>query len=195
MSHRREPEVLDLYRKALEEFGRRVHLVAAHQWAAPTPCSEWSVRDLVNHVTAEQLWVPELLMGSTIAEVDGRFDGDVLGENPVAAWDAAAGAAREAFELPRALDLVVHLSYGDTSGLVYCNQMVADVTVHSWDLARGAGADGRLPAELVDFTLREVSAYGEAATAAGLFAPPLAVPADAAPQTRLLALTGRRDGP
>ncbi|MET0168093.1 MAG: maleylpyruvate isomerase N-terminal domain-containing protein, partial [Vicinamibacterales bacterium] len=32
------------------EFERRLRLVRADQWADPTPCSEWSVRDLVNHV-------------------------------------------------------------------------------------------------------------------------------------------------
>lgn len=135
----REREVLRLHAEALASFGRRAHLVAANQWSAPTPCSDWTVRDLVNHLTAEQLWVPELLTGSTVAEVGGRLDGDVLGEDPAGAWSTAAARAREAFTVPGALELTVHLSYGDRSALAYCAEMTVDATVHTWDLARATG--------------------------------------------------------
>ena len=42
----------DAFDVAHAEFERRLWLVRADQWADPTPCSEWSVRDLVNHVVA-----------------------------------------------------------------------------------------------------------------------------------------------
>ncbi|MFC8452617.1 TIGR03086 family metal-binding protein [Kitasatospora sp. NPDC057223] len=192
MSERRETQVLSLYPQALDAFGHLVRRVAPHQWAAPTPCTEWAVRDVVNHLTAEQLWVPELLMGSTVAEVGGRFDGDVLDEDPGGAWQAAADAAKEAFLVPGAEDVTVHLSYGDVPALAYCDQMTVDAVVHTWDLARGISADPGLSPELVDFALAEVSGYGEGLAASGLFAPPVEVPADASALTRLLGLTGRR---
>lgn len=196
MAHRSKPETgtRTPFAEALAEFDRRVRLVAPAQWTAPTPCTDWSVRDLVNHLTAEQLWVPELLMGSTIAEVGTRFDGDVLGADPVAAWSAAATAAREAFAAPGATGLTVHLSYGDVPARDYLDQLTADAVVHTWDLAEGIGRDTRLPADLVDFALGEFGGYGDL-SGSGLFDPPLDVPADAGPQTRLLALTGRRDRP
>ena len=194
MSERRETQVLSLYPQALDAFGRLVHRVAPRQWSAPTPCTEWAVRDLVNHLTAEQLWVPELLMGSTIAEVGGRFDGDVLDRDPGGVWDSAADAAVGAFLVPGVEDLTVHLSYGDVAALAYCDQMTVDAVVHTWDLARGIGAEPGLSAELVDFALAEVSGYGEGPAASGLFAPPVKVPADASALTRLLGLTGRRAG-
>ena len=34
---------------------------AGQQWHDPTPCTDWDVRTLVNHVTVEQLWVPPLV--------------------------------------------------------------------------------------------------------------------------------------
>lgn len=90
--------LLDRHGEALDLFTDRVHAVRADQWGASTPCAEWSVRDLVNHLTAEQLWVPPLVSeGRTMAEVGDAFDGDVLGDDPVAAWDRAAAAARAAF--------------------------------------------------------------------------------------------------
>ncbi|MGW2178340.1 TIGR03086 family metal-binding protein [Streptomyces sp. NPDC001732] len=186
-------EILERHGEALRLFTDRVHAVRDDQWSAPTPCTEWTVRDLVAHLTAEQLWVPSLVTeGRTVAEVGDAFDGDVLGEDPVAAWERAAAGARGAFEAPGALERTVNLSYGDTPADAYCAQMVADAVVHAWDLSRAIGADERLPALLVDFTRREVGPYAKDLSGSGLFAPPVGTPADADPQTELLALLGRR---
>ncbi|MFF3069246.1 TIGR03086 family metal-binding protein [Kitasatospora sp. NPDC057904] len=182
------------YPEALAAFGEQVRLIGPGQWDAPTPCTDWSVRDLVNHLTGEQLWIPELLMGATVAEVGGRFDGDVLGDDPVAAWTAAADAARHAFAVPGATGLTVHLSFGDVSGQYYLDQVTTDLVIHAWDLAEGVGHPTRLPAGLVDFALAALGGYGDL-SGTGAFAPPVPVPDDADPQTRLLALTGRRDHP
>ncbi|MFJ9691638.1 TIGR03086 family metal-binding protein [Kitasatospora sp. NPDC101183] len=180
------------YAEALAAFGERVRLIAPEQWDSPTPCADWSVRDLVNHLTGEQLWVPELLMGATIAEVGARFDGDVLGEDPLGTWTAAATAAEHAFSVPGAAELTVHLSFGDVSGQYYRDQLTTDLVIHSWDLAEGVGRLTRLPAGLVGFALERMSGYGDL-SGSGLFDAPVAVPEDADPQTRLLAVAGRRD--
>ncbi|MFG2846397.1 TIGR03086 family metal-binding protein [Kitasatospora sp. NPDC048296] len=191
--HRRAAESGTPYPEALAAFDERVRLVTPGQWDSPTPCADWSVRDLVNHLTGEQLWVPELLMGATITEVGSRFDGDVLGPDPVAAWTAAAEAARHAWEVPGATELTVHLSFADVSGQYYLDQLTTDLVVHTWDLAEGIGTHTRIPPELVEFALGEISGYGDL-SGSGLFGPPLPVAEDAGPQARLLALTGRRDG-
>ncbi|KJS56732.1 hypothetical protein VM98_04830 [Streptomyces rubellomurinus subsp. indigoferus] len=180
------------YSRALAAFDERVRLITPGQWDSPTPCTDWSVRDLVNHLTGEQLWVPELLMGATVSEVGGRFDGDLLGDDPVAAWTAAARAADRAFAVPGATQLIVHLSFGDASGRYYLDQLTTDLVIHSWDLATGIGHGTRLPEDLVDFALEQLADYGDLSSS-GLFDPPVPVPEKAGPQTRLLALAGRRD--
>ncbi|MCD0483863.1 TIGR03086 family metal-binding protein [Streptacidiphilus sp. ASG 303] len=187
-----QQEVLRMHAEAVASFGRRVRAVGAGQWDAPTPCTEWTVRDLVNHLTVEQLWVPPLMEGATVEEVGDRFDGDRLGDDPVGAWRSAATAAREAFTRHGALDATVHLSSGDTRAVEYCSQMAMDAAVHTWDLARATGGDTRLAPELVAFARREVEPYADELAASGLFAPPVKVSDDADGQTRLLALLGRR---
>ncbi|MBO1415883.1 TIGR03086 family metal-binding protein [Streptomyces sp. FH025] len=189
--HQRSAQPGTPYSEALAAFGERVRLITPDQWDSPTPCTDWSVRDLVNHLVNEQLWVPELLMGATIAEVGGRFDGDLLGDDPATAWTEAAEAARQAWAVPGATELTVHLSYGDTSGQYYLDQLTTDLVIHSWDLAEGIGRHTRLPEDLVEFALGEFAGYGDL-SGSGLFDKPLPVSADADPQTRLLALTGRR---
>ena len=89
------PTTFELIVQGIDAFGEKVRAVPADRWTAPTPCTDWSVRDLVNHVTGEHLWAPHLLDGETIAQVGDRYDGDVLGDSPVAAWERAAdGFAR-----------------------------------------------------------------------------------------------------
>ncbi|WP_330172760.1 TIGR03086 family metal-binding protein [Streptomyces sp. NBC_01498] len=188
-----DDSLLDRHAEALDLFTDRVHAVGADRWAARTPCEGWSVRDLVNHLTVEQLWVPPLVSeGRTMAEVGDAFDGDVLGDDPVGVWDRAAAAARAAFGERGAMDRAVPLSYGETGAGAYCSQMVLDAVVHAWDLSRGIGADDRLPRDLVDFALGEVEPYADSLSGSGLFDPPLDPPRGADDQTRLLAMVGRR---
>ena len=87
-------DVANLHNRAVAEFGSRVENIGDEQWHAPTPCEDWDVRALVNHVTGEALWAPPLMNGATIEEVGDRFDGDVLGDDPKARWRAAADEAR-----------------------------------------------------------------------------------------------------
>ncbi|MFF5365294.1 TIGR03086 family metal-binding protein [Streptomyces scabiei] len=185
--------LLARHTQAQDVFGARVHAVREDQWGADTPCAAWSVRDLVNHLVSEQLWVPCLVRdGCMIEEVGDTFEGDLLGTDPAASWDTAAHSAREAFAAPGALDRTVHLSYGDTPAVAYCGQMVADLVVHAWDLSRAIGADERLPGELVRFAVGEIAPYAGDLEKSGLFAAPVAPPARADAQTRLLCLLGRR---
>jgi Mycothiol maleylpyruvate isomerase N-terminal domain len=115
-----------MFRGAVEEFDARVRLIGDHQWQATTPDDDWAVRDLVNHVVGEDLWAPPLLAGSTIAEVGNRFDGDVLGADPKAAWTAASAGAVRAVGADGATDRIVHLSFGDFPGREYALQLFAD---------------------------------------------------------------------
>ena len=83
-----------LHRRTVESWERYLDGVAADQWDLPTPCTEWDVRALVNHVVGEDRWTRPLLQGMTIAEVGDRFDGDLLGDDPQAVGhDAATDAS------------------------------------------------------------------------------------------------------
>ncbi|OKK22489.1 hypothetical protein AMK16_05055 [Streptomyces sp. CB00455] len=185
--------LLDRHAEALRLFGERLRAVGDGQWDAPTPCSEWTVRDLVDHVTGEQLWVPPLVAeGRTVEEVGDAFSGDVLGEDPVAAWETASAAAHAAFAAPGALDRTVRLSQGPAEGSAYCADLITDCAVHAWDLARAVGVDDRLPQDLVAFAAERVAPHADELAASGMFAAPVEVPAGADAQTALLGLMGRR---
>jgi uncharacterized protein (TIGR03086 family) len=178
------------FRRASVCFVDRAREIGQEQWSAATPCTEWNVRMLVNHVGGEYLWVPELLAGKTIAEVGDRLDGDVLGDDPLQTLINARSAALAAIDGPNALETTVHLSFGDLPAGEYVKQMALDSVIHSWDLARGIGADEALDPELVDLCYAGLKDSAEAWRAAGVFGPQKASYDDTT-QAKLLALTGR----
>src|SRR5579864_3300325 len=178
------------FRRASDNYVRLAREVSPSQWAATTPCAEWDVRALVNHVAGEYLWVPELLAGRTIADVGSRLDGDLLGEDPLEALVSAARDAQAAAREDDALTRVVHLSFGDVPGAEYLKQMAIDSVIHSWDLARAIGMDEQLDPELVDFAYGELLQVAEGWRAGGAFGPAKQA-ADGSKQSKLLALTGR----
>ena len=180
----------EIYTRCSAAFGERVHAVDG-RWAAPTVNPGWDVRELVHHLVHEERWTPPLLDGATMAEVGGRFDGDLLGDDPLSAFDTAAAAALRAVEAVD-LDRTVHLSFGDRPAREYVLQLSADHLVHAWDLARALGTDETLDAEAVEALLawyvEETEALYHRIEVIG---PRVEVPAGSGAQAELLGRFGR----
>src|SRR5205814_429111 len=88
----------DIHARALDDTGRIVGAIKDGQWHDATPTSEWDVRQLLNHIVSGNWWVRPLVEGKTIEEVGDRFDGDVLGSDPAAAYASSAADAAAAFK-------------------------------------------------------------------------------------------------
>ncbi len=129
----------EVHRRAVENWQAKVDALEESQWSSPTPCAEWDVRTLVNHVVGEELWTAPLVTGSTIEEVGDRFEGDVLGDRPVDAGRSAAQAAAAAVDERLPKGGLVHLSFGEVPIEEYIYQLTADHLVHGWDLAAATG--------------------------------------------------------
>ena len=142
-------DVNTLYHRTVEFFADRVNAVKEDQWGDPTPCTEWTVRDLANHVTYENLWTVPLMEGATMEEIGDRFEGDVLGEDPIGSALSAArtAIASVAEQLPEGG--TVQLSFGETPKEEYAMQLAADNLVHGWDLAVATNGDTRMDPHLV----------------------------------------------
>ncbi|HEV8569911.1 MAG TPA: TIGR03086 family metal-binding protein [Actinoplanes sp.] len=184
-------ELLELYRRSISGFLTRVERIGARDWDRPTPCPAWTVRDLVNHVVYEDRWAVPLMAGRTIAEVGDRFDGDLLGDDPVGRTVDAAKQAEAAAAEPGALERTVQLSFGPTPADEYTWQMVAEHLLHGWDLAAATGADRRLDAVVVSACAGWFLDRERLFRDAGAIGPRVAVPSGADEQDKLLAAYGR----
>lgn len=185
-------DIRQAYRRALDDFGALVHRIRPEQWDNPTPCVDWNVRALVNHVVRENLWAPELLAGRTVAEVGDAMDGDLLGDDTLKAFDTSAAAAVQAASEEGSLTRVAHLSFSDVLGEEYITELFADALIHTWDLARAIGADERLDPELVEACAAWFADTEKGYRETGVIGEQQPVPSGTDPQTRLLASWGRR---
>ena len=188
---------LEMFLTGVRVFGDRVRAITEDQWSAPTPDTEWTVADLVEHLIDEHRWAAPLLHGldldSAAKVVEGSrrlpVDGGV-GSNFAELWSEAAIASVDAFTADGALDRSVALARGDTPARSYLGEMIFDLTVHAWDLAKAIGFPDPLPEDLVVHAYEQVAAAGDM-SASGLFAAPVEVPDDAPIVHRLIAATGR----
>jgi uncharacterized protein (TIGR03086 family) len=180
----------EIYRRSSAAFAARVHAVDG-RWDAPTPLPGWDVRELVHHLVLEERWAPPLFAGETIDDVGGRFDGDLLGADPVDAFDTAAAGALAAVAAEGALDRTVHLSFGDHPGREYAMQLAADHLVHAVDLARALGVDDGLDPEVVDVVLAWFPSTEPLYRELGVIGPRVETEPWAGPQAELLGRFGR----
>jgi uncharacterized protein (TIGR03086 family) len=182
-------DIPTLHRRAVEHWQGVVELVGVDQWDNVTPCTDWSVRELVNHVVGEELWMVPLLGGATIDDVGGRFDGDLLGDDPVSVARSAATAAVATGDEILPSNPKVHLSYGDEEATEYAMQLIADHLVHSWDLAKSTGHDATLDPDLVEAVGTWFAEREDLYRGAGVIGP--RVEQSGGAQTDLLAAFGR----
>lgn len=195
--------LVERYRGASDGFARRLAEVRAGQWEWTTPCTEWNVRQLVNHMTRANLSYVRLLAGGTKEEFIRARDVDALGDDPVSAYARSVRDLADAF--PR--DGAEHPTLDHPLGRMPSRQGLAmrttDSAIHTWDLARAVGADERLDDGLVAWIteyLDEIYAglpeTPVAPTSAHRFfaAPTGPLPSDASAQHRLLHIMGRDPG-
>lgn len=190
-------DVVERYERVSADFLRRLRAVAPPQWTGPTPCAEWNVRALVNHMARGNHNYAELVAGGTAAQFLRLRDVDALGADPVEAFAGSVRACAEAFARPGALDRVLDYPLGAIPGRQALAVRIADSLIHTWDLARAIGADEQLDPDLVAWVGEHVDDIysGLAERPAGathrFFAPPIDVAAGAARQDQLLGLFGR----
>lgn len=140
---------MDRFVLACAEFERMLIAVRSEQWTSPTPCAEWNVRLLVNHVTRGNLNYACLVRGGTRAEFLRLRDADALGADPIGAYARSVEECARAFAAPGALDSVLDYPLGKVTGRQALAVRTTDAVIHTWDLARAIGGDDRLDAGLV----------------------------------------------
>ncbi len=143
--------VIDEFVLASAEFERVLRNVRQKQWERPTPCPEWNVRQLVNHMTRGNLNYVALSEGGTAADFLRMRDVDALGTDPVDAFVRSAAQCARAFGESGALQRILDYPLGRISGRQALTVRTTDSTIHTWDLAQALDVDAALRPELVSW--------------------------------------------
>ena len=93
-----DPRVL--HRRAGENAADVIARIPAERLGDPTPCTEWDVRGVINHMVNGNLRFAALVAGKPGPE---RGE-DVLGNNPLAAFRGSVGELCAAFDREGVLD-------------------------------------------------------------------------------------------
>jgi uncharacterized protein (TIGR03086 family) len=159
--------------------------------ARPTPCAEWDVRALVNHMIGVCLGFNAALREKPL-DPDKR-DADLVGDKPAAAYAVASAAMMGAWQAPGALERTLQMPFGEMPAARAAQIVVGDQSIHTWDLATALGRPYAMPDDLADGVLEFMQQFGGSVTRGPTtFREPVACPPDASTQDRLLALAGRQ---
>ena len=133
-----------------QEFLRRVEQTPIRSRRNATPCPGLTVWDVVNHVVAGNIFAVRLLTGAGRDTAVAGLDADHLGDDAVRAVDETCREQIRAFNAVGDLDaMCLPHPAGDITAYTFLRFRLGELVVHAWDVARGAGLDETLDAELV----------------------------------------------
>jgi uncharacterized protein (TIGR03086 family) len=179
--------VEDLVR-ACAAVGDLITRIGPDQWTAPTPCSDWSVRDVVNHVVEGNLVFAARVDGGPMPERGA----DHLGDDPAGAYGASAAVLRDAFGRPGVLQRSYPGPFGDASGAEILLTRLYDLLTHGWDLAQATAIPAELPDDLAEQALAFARDQLSGLPRTTRFAEPQPICDTAPPIEQLAAFLGRQ---
>jgi hypothetical protein len=190
----------DVFQLADRALARVVARIEPDQWDMVLPATfatrarpePPSLRTLANYHAYDDAWVPDMLAGLTMDEAGAdKFDGDLLGGDPVVSFEAFVDLACAA-AVGADLDAVAHLSFGDYPVREYFWQINQFRALRACDIAGEIGVDADLPADLVQGLWDELTPHADEWRSIGVLPAAVPVPEGAPLLHRLLGLTGRR---
>ncbi len=185
-------EALD---RAIAATAGVVKNVRADQLAAPTPCTEWNVGAVLNHIIGT-LWLGEGLLADRAPrypmDPGGLPAADLVGDDPAAAYAEASAAALASARAGDTLTRTHATPMGDMPGPVLAGFTTLDIFVHGWDLAKATGQNIDLDTELAAHVLEFAEQAITGDNRAPRIGPAIPVGADAPVTDRLLAFLGRQ---
>jgi uncharacterized protein (TIGR03086 family) len=175
--------------QALDMTAAVVAGIPAARMNAPTPCVDWDVHELLNHLVGGMNIFAAQLAGMT----PGReHDDDWLGRDPHTAFADAAAIDRAAWHSPDALERTVRLGFGVVPGPIAVVIHLTELLVHGVDLAVATDQERILDEQLCAEMLVIMRDMGmDNFRKPGMFGAELPAPTDALAHRELLAFLGR----
>lgn len=177
--------VAERYRRLSRRMTERIAAIPQDSWSHPTPCEEWTVRELVAHVVEVHGIFQKLVGRSLVEHPEVEVD-------PLGAWAAVRDQMQADLDDPVRADEEYDGRFGRSTFAASVDGFVCfDLVVHGWDLARATGQDETIDPEEIEPLQAMVDSMGPMMVENGVIKGQLEPAPDASPQERLLAGLGR----
>lgn len=178
-----------LLAQAGERTTKVIEQVGPAQLHDPSPCTDWDVHGVINHLVGENLMFATLLAGKSLPDLSGGMP-DFVGDDPAASYRTSLDTAIAAWREPGALDTMLDLPAGTMPSAFALGLHFMDTLVHGWDIAKGTGQDTSLDDGLATACLDIVHGFLSQGRPP-VFGPEVPIDATASAGDRLVGLLGR----
>ena len=141
-----------------DQLSTALDSIEDHHWSLATPCTDWDVAALVDHVTGGNWFTIRILAGNSadeaMADTMKQFGG-----NGVTREEAVSSVNDQliAFSQPGVLDRHWNHVAGDLTGAQVLRLRLHDLIIHTWDIEQTLDPPAALPSALVRWGLGELA--------------------------------------
>ena len=151
-------EDLDALARVSTGFERALGFVEPRLLRSPTPCANWDVSDLLDHVTGGNRYTVAIFAGATssaaLEAARAAFGPD---HDPAESARSSLGPQREAFETEGALMGSVDHVAGTLTGREALRLRIHDMNIHTWDLNQAVHPQAGLDPALARWAMAELA--------------------------------------
>lgn len=180
---------IDLLDEGYGWTAKRISAVRAGDLAVPTPCTDWDLGQLLNHLLGALGLHLDALGGEDVHPGQYDPDTDRTGDDPASAFDAVATRAAKVWRTSGVFDRVCTVPFGSTTGRVVATLHLTEVVVHGWDISKATGEHAAIPDQLAETILERSRPLVTEAHRGSVFAHELSYGGH--PAARLVAFLGR----
>jgi uncharacterized protein (TIGR03086 family) len=177
-------DVVDALEQAFTHSRTVIAGVTPQRYGDTTPCTEWTVRDLLEHM----IGVVSGLGAAAAGQPPTPFE---LGDAPAGQFAAASASALDAWRQPGVLDRVLDGGAGPMPGRVLASINLLDTATHTWDLATATGQPAELPQPVAVAAMEAGRMIVVDEIREGRFAAEQPAPSGASATQQLVAFLGR----
>jgi uncharacterized protein (TIGR03086 family) len=180
-------DLLDQLARSVAAVGEVISKIQPEQWTAPTPCTSWTVRQVIVHL----IGMNRVFTAMLADQPPPRPERDVPDDELDQAYRESAAALQAAFSQPGVLDRTYRSPLGAATGTQRLQIRLYDLLAHGWDIAHATGQPAHLPQDAAEQALAFAQAQLTDDARPGRFAPEQMIPPQAPAPDRLAAFLGR----
>ena len=185
MTEQAMPNPVKLYETATKATQQLIASVKPDQLESATPCSEWDVKAIIDHLIGGAAFFSASLAGE-------EPSGPPQADSPAEAYGILTSKVVEVASIPSNLERRVPTPFGEMSGGEVIFGAFMDTVVHGWDLAKATGQDTSLNADHVEIISQAFGPQMDGLRQGGAFGPEVLVGSEVSSQDKLLSMMGRQ---